>query len=151
MFPLSYILFFVRGGEKLFYWKNILYGFIAAVVITLITFLAFVIVFPDLYGVNRYFYWGNSIVLFTFFGVIGAAFVNWSTTRRIQKVTKNRYQKITWEHPDKIKYYNTNRAMYWIGIWGALIYSLLYALDIIRLDLDQFGTVIRILLILLNY
>ncbi len=129
----------------MFYWKNILKGLSIALAITGVTFLVLVVIFKGIYGDNRYFFWGNSIVFFTFLGIVAAFFVDRGTTRKIQKETKDRYQRITWDHPNKINFYNMNRMLIWVGIWGLVIYSILYALDIIRLDLESITAIVSLI------
>lgn len=121
----------------MFNWKNILKGLVAALIVCGLTYLVIVIIFPSWYGDARYFYWGNALVFVTFLAIVAAFFVDRGSTRRIQKETKDRYTRITWDHPKKIRYYNATRILYWTGIWGSLIYLLLYALNLVRLDIDS--------------
>jgi len=120
----------------MFNWKNMLKGFVWAVGITAVLFLVIVIIFPNLYGESRYYFWGNAIVLGTFLPVVAAFLLSWGLNRRIIRETGDRYQKITWEHPHKIRFFDTSRTLFWIGIWGSIIYMILYAIGIIRLDID---------------
>jgi hypothetical protein len=125
----------------LFNWKNMLKGLLIAAVVCGITYLLIVVIFPSWYGDARNFYWGNALVLLTFLAIVAAFFVDRGSTRRIQKETKDRYAKITWDHPKKIKYYDTTRVLYWTGIWGIILYMIFYALGLVNLDIDAISAI----------
>ncbi len=123
--------------SSVFNWKSILKGLAVALIICGLTFLVIVVLFPSWYGEARYFYWGNALVFITFMAVVAAFFVDRGANRRIQKETKDRYTRIPWDHPQKIKYYTATRILYWIGIWGSILYLILYALGWVKLDIDS--------------
>lgn len=106
--------------------KNILYGLLIATIVCGLTFLIIVVIFPNLYGADSFFYWGNAHVLLVFLAVAAGYFIGSGANRRIIKATKDRYQKITWDHPQKAPYFDTTRILYWVGIWGIIIYAVLY-------------------------
>ncbi len=128
----------------MFNWKSILKGLVGALAICGLTFLVIVVIFPSWYGEARYFYWGNALVFFTFMAVVAAFFVDRGANRRIQKVTQDRYTRITWDHPQKIKYYTATRILYWIGIWGVILYLVLYALGWVKLDIDSIAGIVSL-------
>lgn len=129
----------------MFDWRNVLKGLLWSLGISGLAFLIIVVIFPNLYGTNSYYYWGNAIMFATFIPVLISFFTSWSLNRKIIRETKDRYQKITWDHPVKISYFNATRVMFWIGIWGAVIYMVLYAVGIIRLDIDGLSGIASLL------